>query len=142
MILTNKEILSMDYRATTDEAIRFARIIETAVIKKLQEQRTPIQIAPEGYRFVSTEKLNEFQELNMSNYNHDDVHMLNTWAVELVLSSGETIEFKKSGVAETFNMHWAKYRDGQRTMLSTVVSYIKDTGYEGLANRVHERFTG
>ena len=46
--------------------------------------------APEGYVLVPVEIIDRFQELNPSNYDHDDVCALNAWAVELVLSAAPT----------------------------------------------------
>ena len=45
---------------------------------------------PEGYALVPVEIIDRFQELNPSNYDHDDVCALNAWAVELVLSAAPT----------------------------------------------------
>ena len=45
---------------------------------------------PEGYALVPVEIIDRFQELNPSNYDHDDVCDLNAWAVELVLSAAPT----------------------------------------------------
>ena len=45
---------------------------------------------PEGYALVPVEIIDRFQELNPSNYDHDDVCDLNAWAVELVLAAAPT----------------------------------------------------
>ena len=45
---------------------------------------------PEGWELVPAEILDRFQELNPSNYDHDDVCALNAWAVELVLAAAPT----------------------------------------------------
>jgi len=47
-----------------------------------------------------------------------------------------------SKTAAEFSMNWAKYRDGQRSMLAGVVSYLETVGHPGLANRVKEKFGG
>ena len=46
--------------------------------------------APAGWKLVPAEILDRFQELNPSNYDHDDVCALNAWAVELVLAAAPT----------------------------------------------------
>lgn len=46
--------------------------------------------APEGWKQVPAEILDRFQELNPSNYDHDDVCAMNAWAVELVLATAPT----------------------------------------------------
>lgn len=51
------------------------------------------------------------------------------------------IDAKASAAAE-FSMNWAKYRDGQRSMLAGIVSYLETVGHPGLANRVREKFSG
>ena len=40
-----------------------------------------------------------------------------------------------------FNMNWAKYRDGQRSMLQAIVSYLENTGHPGVAKRVKDKFS-
>ena len=45
---------------------------------------------PAGWKLVPAEILDRFQELNPSNYDHDDVCALNAWAVELVLAAAPT----------------------------------------------------
>ena len=47
----------------------------------------------------------------------------------------------KTAAAE-FSMNWAKYRDGQRSTLAGIVSYLETVGHPGLANRVKEKFSG
>ena len=47
----------------------------------------------------------------------------------------------KTAAAE-FSMNWAKYRDGQRSMLSSIVAYIETQGHELLAKLVKEKFSG
>ena len=47
----------------------------------------------------------------------------------------------KTDAAE-FSVNWAKYRDGQRSMLSSIVAYIETQGHELLAKRVKEKFSG
>lgn len=47
-----------------------------------------------------------------------------------------------SKVVSEFSMNWAKYRDGQRSMLAGIVSYLETVGHPNLANRVKEKFSG
>ena len=47
-----------------------------------------------------------------------------------------------SKAAHEFSVNWAKYRDGQRSMLSSIVAYIETQGHELLAKRVKEKFSG
>jgi hypothetical protein len=42
--------------------------------------------------------------------------------------------------ATQFNIGWASYRDGQRTMLHSVVTYLNQIGHPGLAKRVNDQF--
>lgn len=44
---------------------------------------------PDGYALVSIDLLNKFPELNICNYNHDDVGELNSWGIELVSSTDQ-----------------------------------------------------
>ena len=50
------------------------------------QKRNP-QAVPEGYTLVPTEILDQFPEINPSNYDHDDACALNAWGVELVLAA-------------------------------------------------------
>ena len=43
---------------------------------------------------------------------------------------------------ETFKQVWATYRDGQRTMCEAIASYVEQTGYNGLADRIRNKFLG
>ena len=45
------------------------------------------QVVPEGYTLISTELLNKFPEINLSNYGPDDVDALNAWGIEVVTAS-------------------------------------------------------
>ncbi|MFJ5472746.1 hypothetical protein [Pectobacterium carotovorum] len=44
---------------------------------------------PDGYALVSIDLLNKFPEINICNYNHDDVGELNSWGIELVSSTDQ-----------------------------------------------------
>ncbi|WP_296205291.1 DUF551 domain-containing protein, partial [uncultured Hyphomicrobium sp.] len=62
------------------------------VIEELRAEITRLRASqaggvPAGWKLVPSEILDRFPELNMSNYNHDDVGDLNSWGVELVLSA-------------------------------------------------------
>ncbi|WP_411910294.1 hypothetical protein [Pectobacterium versatile] len=46
-------------------------------------------LVPDGYALVSIDLLNNFPEINICNYNHDDVRELNSWGIELVLSTDQ-----------------------------------------------------
>ncbi|URG50598.1 hypothetical protein IG609_008920 [Pectobacterium quasiaquaticum] len=46
-------------------------------------------LVPDGYALVSIDLLNKFPEINICNYNHDDVGELNSWGIELVSSTDQ-----------------------------------------------------
>ena len=45
------------------------------------------QAVPDGYTLISTEILDRFPEINLSNYGPDEVDALNAWGIEVVTAS-------------------------------------------------------
>ncbi|MDY4380370.1 hypothetical protein SOV92_21620 [Pectobacterium brasiliense] len=66
-------------------------MLETGKVTDLIELYAvnPLSVAPvpDGYVLVSNDLLDEFPEINICNYNHDDVRKLNSWGVEVVSST-------------------------------------------------------
>lgn len=42
--------------------------------------------------------------------------------------------------AEMFNRDWATYKNGQHSMLEAILTYLRNLGYNGLADRVKQKF--
>ena len=42
--------------------------------------------------------------------------------------------------ADSFKQAFSKYRDGQRSMLHSIESYVRSIGYDGVAERIRKRF--
>ena len=59
------------------------------LIDKLTEelQAAKAQAVPDGYTLISTEILDRFPEINLSNYGPDEVDALNAWGIEVVTAS-------------------------------------------------------
>jgi hypothetical protein len=74
-----------DLRMTTGD---HARNAET--LRQLAPALQAAMQCPEGWVLVPVELLDQFPELNPSNYDHHDACALNAWGVEVVLAAAPT----------------------------------------------------
>jgi hypothetical protein len=50
-------------------------------------QQDKVKSAQDGYTLISTELIDKFPEINMSNYGQDEVDALNSWGIEVVTAA-------------------------------------------------------
>ena len=81
----------VDCGATASEVRAVPDVVKTQELALAEwNLRSSPASVPGGWELVPAEILDRFQELNPSNYDHDDVCALNAWAVELVLAAAPT----------------------------------------------------
>jgi hypothetical protein len=77
------------------------------------------------YRLVPEELIDRFPEINPSNYGHDDVCALNSWAIELVLAAApEQPSFTADDLAQEIRRVDGKHDLGAGELAEKLFEFI------------------